>query len=168
MCGKNPKDPSAKEVCQTTMEAHLETGQFVLAVGLIEAEQKKILELILPTRLLLPAGTRTYVDANPNPASEGVFVICEPQYCMSQHEVTEDFVSKLKAGKTLLIQAINGNRQPISFLMPLAEFAKVHDGPPTDPKVLEEQQKEARKKMEEELRKRGEETQKKMPPPPAK
>src|SRR5262249_5511337 len=56
LCGKNPQDPSAKELCQTMKEAHMESGQFVAAAALIEmaGEQKKILQLILPTRLLLP------------------------------------------------------------------------------------------------------------------
>jgi invasion protein IalB len=157
LCGKNPQDPNAKEVCQTMKEARLESGQFVAVAMLIEmtGEPKKMLQLLLPTRLLLPPGTRVTVDSNP--PSDGPFIICA-EVCMAQHEVTEDFVNKLKAGQTLQIQAINDQRQPVSYLLPLADFAKAHDGPPTDPKVLEAQQK----KMQEELLKRGEEAQKKM------
>jgi invasion protein IalB len=167
LCGKNPQDPSAKELCQTMKEAHMESGQFVAAAALIEmqGEQKKILQLILPTRLLLPPGTRVTVDSNP--PSDGPFIICAPEFCMSQHEVTEDFVAKLKAGQTLQVQAINDQKQTVSYLLPLADFAKAHDGPPTDPKVLEEQRKEAQKKMQDELLKRGEEQQKKLQAPPA-
>jgi invasion protein IalB len=166
LCGKNPQDPNAKELCQTMKEAHMESGQFVAAAALIEmqGEQKKILQLILPTRLLLPPGTRVTVDANP--PSDGPFIICAPEFCMAQHEITEDFVAKLKAGQTLQIQAINDQKQTVSYLLPLADFAKAHDGPPTDPKVLEEQRKEAQKKMQDELLKRGEEQQKKLQQPP--
>jgi invasion protein IalB len=168
LCGKNPQDPNAKELCQTMKEAHMESGQFVAAAALIEmaGEQKKILQLILPTRLLLPPGTRVTVDSNP--PSDGPFIICAPEFCMAQHEVTEDFVNKLKAGQTLQIQAINDQKQTVSYLLPLADFGKAHDGPPTDPKVLEEQRKEAQKKMQDELLKRGEEAQKKMQPPATK
>jgi invasion protein IalB len=146
----------------------MESGQFVAAAALIEmqGEQKKILQLILPTRLLLPPGTRVTVDSNP--PSDGPFIICAPEFCMAQHEVTEDFVNKLKAGQTLQIQAINDQKQTVSYLLPLADFGKAHDGPPTDPKVLEEQRKEAQKKMQDELLKRGEEAQKKMQPPATK
>ncbi|HML12330.1 MAG TPA: invasion associated locus B family protein [Xanthobacteraceae bacterium] len=167
LCGKNPQDPNAKELCQTMKEAHMESGQFVAAAALIEmaGEQKKILQLILPTRLLLPPGTRVTVDSNP--PSDGPFIICAPEFCMAQHEVTEDFVTKLKAGQTLQIQAINDQKQTVSYLLPLADFAKAHDGPPTDPKVLEEQRKEQQKKMQDELLKRGEEAQKKMQAPAA-
>ena len=165
LCGKNAQDPNAKEVCQTMKEAHMESGQFVAAAALIEmqGEPKKILQLILPTRLLLPPGTRVTVDSNP--PSDGPFIICAPEFCMAQHEVAEDFVNKLKAGQTLQIQAINDQKQTVSYLLPLADFGKAHDGPPTDPKVLEEQRKEAQKKMQDELLKRGEDAQKKLQQP---
>jgi invasion protein IalB len=168
LCGKNPQDPNAKELCQTMKEAHMESGQFVAAAALIEmaGEQKKILQLILPTRLLLPPGTRVTVDANP--PSDGPFIICAPEFCMAQHEITDDFVAKLKAGQTLQIQAINDQKQTVSYLLPLADFAKAHDGPPTDPKVLEEQRKDSQKKMQDELLKRGEEQQKKLQQPATK
>jgi invasion protein IalB len=162
LCGKNPQDADAKELCQTMKEAHLESGQFVAAAALIEraGESKKILQLILPNSLLMPPGTRVTVDSNP--PSDGPFIICKPEFCMAQHEVTDDFVRKLKAGQTLQIQAIDEQRQPVSYLMPLAGFSKAYDGPPTDPKVLEEQRKAAQKKMQEELLKRGEEAEKKL------
>jgi len=163
LCGKNPQDPNAKEMCQTMKEAHMESGQFVAAAALIElaGEQKKILQLILPTRLLLPPGTRVTVDSNP--PTDGPFIICAPEFCMAQHEVTDDFVAKLKAGQTLQIQAINDQKQTVSYLLPLSDFAKAHDGPPTDPKVLEEQRKEQQKKMQDELLKRGEKMQQQPP-----
>ena len=53
---------------------------------------------------------------------------------------------------------INANGQPLTLPLPLADFGKAYDGPPTDPKVFEEQQK----KLQEELQKRAEETRKKL------
>ena len=47
---------------------------------------------------------------------------------------------------------------PISLPLPLADFAKAYDGPPTDPKVVEEQQQ----KLQEELQKQAEEARKKL------
>jgi len=43
-------------------------------------------------------------------------------------------------------------------VVPLGDFAKAYDGPPTDPKVFEEQQK----KLQEELQRRAEEARKKL------
>jgi invasion protein IalB len=164
LCGKNPHDPNGKEVCQTMKEAHMESGQFVAAAALIESagEPKKILQLILPTRLLTPPGTRVSIDSNP--PSDAPFIICAPEFCMAQQEVAKDFVTKLKTGQTLQIQAFNDQKQTVSYLLPLNDFAKVYDGPPIDPKVPEQQRKEAQKKMQEELLKRGAEAQKKMQP----
>ena len=48
------------------------------------------------------------------------------------------------------MQGINGAGQALSLVLPLNDFAKAYDGPPTDPKVFEEQQK----KLQEELQRR--------------
>jgi hypothetical protein len=42
--------------------------------------------------------------------------------------------------------------------VPLADFTKAHEGPPTDPKVFEEQQK----KLQEELQRRADEARKRL------
>ena len=46
----------------------------------------------------------------------------------------------------------------LTLPLPLGDFGKAFDGPPTDPKVFEEQQK----KLQEELQKRAEEARKKL------
>lgn len=151
-CGKPAQDdPNAKELCQTMKEAHMESGQFVVAAALIETsgDPKKILQLTLPTRLLLPPGTRVAIDNDP--PNDGSFIICAPEYCMAQHDVGIDFVRHLKAGQTLQIHAINAQKQTVSYLLPLADFAKAYDGPPTDPKVVEEQRRKAREMMQRRL-----------------
>jgi hypothetical protein len=58
----------------------------------------------------------------------------------------------------LTIQAINLAGAAISFPLPLVDFAKANEGPPTDPKVFEEQQK----KLQDELQKRADEARKKL------
>jgi hypothetical protein len=67
-------------------------------------------------------------------------------------------IASLKKGQGLTVQAINAGGQPISLVLPLGDFAKAHEGPPTDPKVFEEQQK----KLQEELQKRAEDARKKL------
>jgi hypothetical protein len=64
----------------------------------------------------------------------------------------------MKKGKGLVVQAINANGQPLSLLLPLGDFAKAYDGPPTDPKVFEAQQQ----KLQEELQKRADEARKQL------
>jgi invasion protein IalB len=159
VCGKEGQQQGAqKEVCFTIKEARLDTGQFVASAGLIEleGETKKILRVTLPLGLLLRHGTRMIVDTN-QPMT-GVFNFCLPNGCWADFEVSAEFVGTLKKGTNLVLQAFNLNGQVATFGFPLADFGKANDGPPTDPKLLEEQQK----KLQEELQKRAEDARKRL------
>ena len=157
ICGKD-QQPNSKEVCLVIKEARLETGQFVAGAVLVEPEgdPKKMLRVTLPLGMQLQQGTRVIIDQG-NPVARP-YVICFPNGCMSDYDADGDMVGKLKKGQGLIVQAINAGGQPISLTLPLADFAKAYDGPPTDPKVLEEQQK----KLQEELQKKAEEARKKL------
>ena len=156
-CGKD-NQAGAKEVCLTVKEARLETGQFLAGAALIEqqGEEKKIFRITLPLGMQLPQGTRVIVDSD-QPVS-GRYIVCLPNGCMADFEVNGDFVGKLKKGQNLVLQGINLPGQAASYPIPLGDFAKANEGPPTDPKVFEEQQK----KLQEELQRRAEEARKKL------
>jgi invasion protein IalB len=156
-CGKG-QDANAKQVCFTGKDARTEAGVPVVAAALIEpdGEMKKIFRITLPSPLQLQYGTRVIVDQQP--PLTGPFFTCFANGCMADYEGTPDLVNKLKTGQMLTVQAINLAGNPISFPLPLAEFKKVNEGPPVDPKVYEEQQK----KLQDELQKRAEEARKKL------
>ena len=59
--------------------------------------------------------------------------------CMADYKADADLIAKLKAGRKLTIQAFDKGK-PISFALPLTNFAKAYDGPPSDPTGLNEQQ----------------------------
>jgi invasion protein IalB len=165
VCTKDQAKPESKEACMTIREVWLDTGQFVAATVLIEpkGEPKKILRITLPLGMMLKAGTRVTIDQG-QPLQEQ-YVACLPNGCFADFEVTADFIGSLKKGKTLLLQAINLQGQVASFPLPIADFAKVNDGPSIDPKVLGEQQK----KFHEDVLKRAEERKKRegqQPPAP--
>jgi invasion protein IalB len=145
-----PPDPNAKEVCFTGKDARVESGQPVAAAVLIEPQgaEKKLLRVTLPLGMQLAHGTRVIVDQNQPMTAP--YVICFSNGCMADYEASADLIGKMKKGQGLVIQAINATGQPISLAMPLGDFAKAYEGPPTDPKVFEEQQRadEARKKLE--------------------
>jgi len=152
------QDANAKQVCFTGKDGRIESGQPVIAAVIIEpeGEPKKILRVTLPLGMQLVHGTRVLVDNN-TPA-QSPYVICFANGCMSDYEVTPELIANMKKGQNLLVQAINSNGAPLTLPLPLAEFAKAYDGPPTDPKVFEETQK----KLQEELQKRAEEARKKL------
>jgi invasion protein IalB len=152
------QDANAKQVCFTGKDGRIESGQPVIAAVIIEpeGEPKKILRVTLPLGMQLVHGTRVIVDNNP--PAQSPYVICFANGCMSDYEVTPELLANMKKGQNLVVQAINANGAPLTLPLPLAEFAKAYDGPPTDPKVFEETQK----KLQEELQKRAEEARKKL------
>jgi invasion protein IalB len=158
VCGKDQNQANAKEVCLIVKEARLETGQFIAGAVLIEpeGEPKKILRVTLPLGMQLIQGTRLILDQGA--PQQRPYLICFPNGCMSDYEADADMVGKMKKGQGLVVQAINSTGQPINLVLPLADFAKAYDGPPTDPKELEAQQK----KLQDELQKKAEEARKKL------
>jgi invasion protein IalB len=157
-CLKPNNDPNAKQMCFTGKDARIETGMPVVAAVIIEqeGEPKKILRVTLPLHMLLPQGTRVLIDQN-QPLTAPYF-LCIEGGCMADYEATPDLIAKMKAGQVLNVQAINQNHQPLTLPVPLADFAKAYDGPPTDPKVLEAQQQ----KLQEELQRRADEARKRL------
>jgi invasion protein IalB len=156
-CGKG-QDPNAKQVCFTGKDARTEAGVPVVAAALIEpdGEPKKIFRITLPSPLQLRFGTRLIIDQQQPLTAE--FFTCFSNGCMADYEGTPDVIAKIKKGQMLTIQAINLAGNAISFPLPLTDFAKANEGPPTDPKVFEEQQK----KLQDELQKRAEDARKKL------
>ena len=152
------QDANAKQVCFTGKDGRIESGQPVIAAVIIEpeGETKKILRVTLPLGMQLVHGTRIIIDNNA--PMQSPYVICFANGCMSDYEVTPDMINHLKKGQNLIVQAINSNGAPLTLPLPLAEFAKAYDGPPTDPKVFEESQK----KLQEELQKRAAEARAKL------
>jgi uncharacterized caspase-like protein/invasion protein IalB len=149
-CVKTPD--SSKQVCVTGREARSETGLSVANVQLIEpeGEPKKILRVTVPMPVELKYGTRVTIDQGP--ANPGVYQTCfTPNGCMSDFEATPNFIAKLKTGQTLQLQAIDYQGRGFDFQIPLVNFKKANEGPPSDPKALEEEQK----KLQEALQKRN-------------
>ena len=152
------QEADAKQVCFTGKDARIESGMPVVAAVLIEPENepKKILRVTLPLGMQLVHGTRVIIDQNQPMTAP--YVICFTNGCMADYEATADMITKMKSGQGLVVQAINSTGQPISLVLPLTDFGKAYDGPPTDPKVFEEQQK----KLQEELQHRADEARKKL------
>lgn len=152
------QDANAKQVCFTGKDGRIESGQPVIAAVIIEpeGEPKKILRVTLPLGMQLVHGTRVIVDNNP--PAQSPYVICFQNGCMSDYELTPELLANMKKGQNLVVQAINSNGAPLTLPLPLAEFAKAYDGPPTDPKQFEETQK----KLQEELQKKADEARKRL------
>jgi invasion protein IalB len=156
------QEANAQQVCFTGKEGRIENGMLVIGAVLIEPEgsPNKLLRITLPLGMQLPQGTRAIVDQGQPMTAP--YMICFPNGCMADYEASGELITKLKKGQSLVVQGINGQGQAISLPLPLPDFAKAYDGPPTDPKIVEERQK----KLQEEIVKKQQLLQQQQPPAP--
>ena len=157
VCQKGP-DPKAGQTCFIGRDGRVESGMPVVAAVLIvpEGQPKKVLRVTLPLGMSLQPGTRVIIDQGQ--PMQGPYVICFNNGCMADYEASGELIGNMKKGQGLVVQGINGAGQAISLVLPLTDFAKAYDGPPTDPAVFEKQQKQ----LQEELQRRAEEARKKL------
>jgi invasion protein IalB len=159
-----PKDAAvpagaAKQPCFIFMEGREDAGgALVVRATLmeVEGEPKKGLVVSFIYGVDLLRGTHIVIDQGPLEAT-APYVVCVPPNvppplfgCVAQYEINADVVTGLKKGKFLTLQTVF-NGQTLSPQLPLAEFAKAYDGPPTDLKAEAEQEQ----KLTDELRKRA-------------
>ena len=106
-----------------------------------------MLQIMLPLGVLLPRGTRVLIDNDEQGAMVLPIVVCAGGGCMAQAEANADMVAKLKKGQNLYVQAYNMQQAVFTLAVPLADFAKAYDGPPTDPKEVEERNKKLQEQL---------------------
>jgi invasion protein IalB len=154
------QEANAKQFCFTGKDGRLESGMSVVAAIIIEpeGEPRKLLRVTLPLGMSLPQGTRVVIDTNEAQSKQSPYSFCLQNGCTSDYEATPDVLASLKKGTTLFVQAIQANGVAVTLQLPLGDFAKAYDGPPTDPKVLEEQGK----KLQDDLNKRAKEMREKL------
>ncbi|HEY6259312.1 MAG TPA: invasion associated locus B family protein [Xanthobacteraceae bacterium] len=149
------QEANAQQVCFTGKEGRLDTGMLVIGAVVIEPEGSaaKTLRITLPLGMQLQPGTRVIVDQGQ--PMNAPYMICSPIGCMADYEASGELIGKFKKGQSMVVQAINSQGGAINLPVPLPDFAKAYDGPPTDPKVLEERQK----KLQEEFQKKQQQLQ---------
>jgi hypothetical protein len=112
----------------------------------------------LPLGMSLQQGTRVVVDQNEAQSKQSAYSFCLQNGCMSDYEASPEMLANMKKGQTLYVQAIQVNGAAVTLSLPLSDFAKAYEGPPTDPKIIEEQQK----KFQEDLQKRAQDMRDKL------
>jgi invasion protein IalB len=157
VCGKD--QTAGKEVCYTTRDFSAAPNQppvLALAVYDIKGEDTKIVRMLMPIGLMLRPGFRFSVDSGPT--ADGAFEICFPNGCFAEAKVKTATTDSMKRATALNVSVRNQKNEQVDFAVPLAGFGKSFDGPPIDPKVLQEQQQ----KLQAELQKRAEDERKKL------
>src|SRR5215470_6402050 len=133
VCPK-PQEANAKRICFTGKDGRIEGGMIVVAAVVVEVDgdQRKVLRVTLPLGMALQPGTRVVIDQGQ--PMNAPYVICFQAGCIADYEASQELIDKMKKGQSLNVQGMNGQGQPVSLALPLAEFAKAHDGPPTEQK----------------------------------
>jgi invasion protein IalB len=147
LCPKGP-DANAKKLCFIGRDGRVESGMPVVAAVVVEpeGEPKKLLRITLPLGMALAPGTRLVIDQG-QPIT-APYVTCIPNGCVADYEASQDLINTMKKGTGLVLQGISGSGQPVSIVIPLAEFGKVHDGPPMTEKDFEELQKKLQQQFQ--------------------
>ena len=157
VCGKD--QAAGKEICYTTRDFGTQADQPpVLAVAVydVKGDDTRIVRFLMPVGLMLRPGFRFNVDKGAT--QDGGFEICFPNGCFAEAKVKGTTIDQMKKGTTLNVAVRNQVNNEVTFGVPIAGFGKAFDGPPIDPKVLEDQQK----KLQEELQKRAEDERKRL------
>jgi invasion protein IalB len=142
------QEANAQQVCFTGKEGRIDTGLMVIGGVLIEPEgaATKILRVTLPLGMQIAPGTRVIVDQGQ--PMNAPYQMCFPNGCLADYEASGELIGKLKKGQSMVVQGVNSQGQAISIPLPLPDFAKAYDGPPIDPKVLQERQQKEREEYE--------------------
>jgi len=165
VCRKDEAGAADKQICFTGTDARLETGMVVGNLVLVELEgdqKKSILRISVPIAVQLQPGTRVVLDQGKDAGDimTGAYRYCGPNepLCSADFEATPEIVGKLKKAQMVTLQAMGLNGQVLSIPMPMTDFTKAYEGPPTDPKVFQAQQE----KLQEGLQKQADEARKRL------
>ncbi len=142
-----------KEVCVVTQEIRDQNGGFLASAGVrTYAETPNNVALIFgfPLGMLLQPGVRYQIDQNEQ--KSGAYGICLPTGCFAEVKAEPADIDAMKKGNQLVLLAISGRGETVSFPLSLIGFTKTFEGPPIDPQVLAESQR----KLEAEIKRRAE------------
>jgi len=136
LCFKAARSADTKLVCRTTISGAWDTGQVAIRLDLIERENDSAarLQILVPTGLYIQPGIKLTVDGG-SPV-QVPYVICLSNACVAGNVADPGFIRDLESGQKLVLEAVNPNILAVAATLPLGEFAKVHQGPPTQ--VLEQ------------------------------
>jgi invasion protein IalB len=154
------KDPSGKEFCATTRFFGQTATQPTLSVAVyaVTGEEKRFARFLLPVGLLLRPGFRVTIDKG-DPL-EGHYVVCFPNGCFGEVELSAANLNALKKGSTASIMTRNTGNFEVTFNVPIKDFGAAFDGPAVDPKVIEQQNADLQKQLEEKARQQREQLEK--------
>jgi invasion protein IalB len=161
------KDPTgAKEFCRTIRafgQAADQPPTLAMAVDMLSGEDKKVIRMQLPEGLLLRPGFRLLIEKSE--PIDGRYSICAGGSCFAEAEITSKGLDTLKKAQIASVVVRNQIGAEVTFNVPMHDFAAAIDGPPVDPKKIEEQNKALQDQLEKKGKEQREQIEKGAPAP---
>lgn len=161
------KDPGgAKEFCRTIRafgQAADQPPTLAMAFDSLTGEDKKIVRMQLPEGLLIRPGFRLLIEKS-DPI-DGRYSICASGSCFAEAEINVSQINLLKKAAIASVVVRNQVGAEVTFNVPMHDFAAALDGPPVDPKKIEEQNKALQDQLEKKAQQQRDQIEKQAPAP---
>ena len=130
------------DICNVQNIIMADTGQLMTGISMIDIKGKvnrKVFQVTVPTGRMIPPGVGVQVDGGK--AQKLDYVICFPDRCVAEAQLTDALVASFKKGQKLTLTSINFQNQPNPIDVSLAGFTDAFDGAPLKQSDLEDRQK---------------------------
>jgi invasion protein IalB len=113
-------------------------------------DNKRTLRITLSARVNLERAVRIIIDQGQ--ATERPYIGCFANGCMADYAAGAELVDQLKQGKKLVLEAMDKVNSPISFTVPLVDFASAYEGPSKEVKEFEMSTSDLKAKLDRQKR----------------
>lgn len=112
----------------------------IAAIAIIpDGDPKKLLRITVPLGEQLSSPVTLAIDDQP--PSNAPYVVCFANGCMADTALPDAMIDSLRKAKRLTLRFKNSVGRTVARTLPMEDFRKAFDGPPTDPKVFQAGQK---------------------------
>jgi invasion protein IalB len=142
LCGKvalaaegqqqSPQDQSQENnICVTFQERLNRAGEFLVSAGIRQGSSEgERLAITVPLGVDLHGDPEVSVDGGK--PTKLTYAHCRPLGCTADGKVTSEFMTAIRGGKEIAIEAKGPLGKPMTFALPLAGFAAAYDGQASD------------------------------------
>ena len=130
------------DICNVQNIVTASNGQLVTGISLIELKGKvnrKVFQVTVPTGRLVPPGIGLQIDGGK--AQKLDYVICFPDRCVAEIQLSDPLVSSFKKGSELTLTSVNFQNQQNPIKVSLQGFTGAYDGPALQQADIEDRQK---------------------------
>ncbi|MBA3447346.1 MAG: invasion associated locus B family protein [Pseudaminobacter sp.] len=130
------------DICNVQNIMTAPSGQLVTGISMIELKGKvnrKVFQVTVPTGRMVTPGIGLQIDGGK--AQKLDYVICFPDRCVAEVQLSDQLVSSFKKGQELTLTSVNFQNQPNPVKVSLKGFTGAFDGEPLQQADIEDRQK---------------------------